>query len=272
MPRKHGSKHISTLSTVVGPSTGDRRIFPLMSLNPLASVFLHDYQPPSGPPISRCNSTTRSVPWLDFFPECLGHSSHLMVLLLTNPSLTAFSSSLLFCRQVTLSRMQQLIHYFLDLYLFFLHLSNIKRTVYRLFTRASNSSTNTWRENNSTDKHHNSLSFNCGLTAFLRHLLFSSIGTTSNKDIAANNSATSPLINPNPNLNPTPTALQLLCADAPKFRRSTPVGAVGTPGGKTNNSANDDFQPTFNMQEAPPTTVQNLTSGISKLENYLRMK
>ena len=103
--------------------------------------------------------------------------------------------------------------------------------------------------------------------AFLRHLLFSSIGTTSNKYIAANNSATSPLINPNPNLNPTSTALQLLCADAPKFRRSTPVGAVGTPAGKTNNSANDDFQPTFNMQEAPPTTVQNLTSRISKLEN-----
>ena len=98
----------------------------------------------------------------------------------------------------------------------------------------------------------------------LRYLLFSSIGTISNKDISVKNSASSPLINPNPNL--TSTGLQLPCADAPKLRRSTPVGAVGPPRAKTNNSANADFHPTPNTQEAPPTTVQNLASIISKLE------
>ena len=52
----------------------------------------------------------------------------------------------------------------------------------------------------------------------------------------------------------------------PKLRRSTPVGAVGPPRTKTNNSLKADFQPTPNTQEAPSTTVQNLTSGISNLE------
>ena len=50
------------------------------------------------------------------------------------------------------------------------------------------------------------------------------------------------------------------------LRRSTPVGAVGSPRTKTNNSAKVDFQPTPNTQEALATMVQNLTSRISKLE------
>ena len=41
---------------------------------------------------------------------------------------------------------------------------------------------------------------------------------------------------------------------------------MGPPRAKTNNSANTDFQPTPNTQEAPPTTVQNLASRICKLE------
>ena len=51
-----------------------------------------------------------------------------------------------------------------------------------------------------------------------------------------------------------------------KLRRSTPVGAVGPPRAKTNNSASADFQPIPNTQEAPPITAQILTSKISKLE------
>ena len=98
--------------------------------------------------------------------------------------------------------------------------------------------------------------------ALLRYLLFS------NKDIAVKDSATSPLINPIPKLNPNLTsfAFPLPCTDDPKLRRSTPVGAVGPPGEKTNNSANADFQPIPNTQEAPSITVQNLTSRICKLE------
>ena len=44
---------------------------------------------------------------------------------------------------------------------------------------------------------------------------------------------------------------------------------MGPPGTKTNNTANADFQPTPNTQEAPSTTVQNLTSRICKLEKMV---
>ena len=58
----------------------------------------------------------------------------------------------------------------------------------------------------------------------------------------------------------------LSCPDDTKLRRSTPVGAMGPPREKTNSSANADFQPTLNKQEAPPTTVQSLASRFYKLE------
>ena len=103
-----------------------------------------------------------------------------------------------------------------------------------------------------------------GDSALLRYLLFP------NKDIAVENSDTSPLpnpnTNPNPNPNPTSSVFPLCCNDEPKLRRSTPVGAVGAHKAKTNNSVNADFQRTPNTQDAPPTTVQNLTSRICKLE------
>ena len=44
------------------------------------------------------------------------------------------------------------------------------------------------------------------------------------------------------------------------------MGAVGPPKPKTNSSANADFQPTANTQEAPAITAQNLTSGFLKHE------
>ena len=102
--------------------------------------------------------------------------------------------------------------------------------------------------------------------ALLSYLLFSPIEPISNKDITVKNSITSPLFNckPNPIPNPASTA----CTEAPKLRRSTPVGAVGSPRAKTNNSAKLDFQPTPNTQEAPATMLQNLTSRISKLEKF----
>ena len=98
--------------------------------------------------------------------------------------------------------------------------------------------------------------------ALLRYLLFS------DKDTATKDSATSPLINPNPNPHPNLTsfAFTLPCTDDAKLRRSTPVGAMGPPRAKTNNSANADFQPLLNTQEVPSTTVQNLASRIGKLE------
>ena len=99
-------------------------------------------------------------------------------------------------------------------------------------------------------------------------MLFSSVETTSISDIAFKNSATSPLSNPNPNPNPIPTsaAFPLPCAEDPQLRRSTTLGAVGPPRAKTKNPANSDFLSSHNTWKAPPTTVQNLTSRISKLK------
>ena len=110
--------------------------------------------------------------------------------------------------------------------------------------------------------------------AVLRYLLFSSTETLPNKDITAKDAATSPLIDtnakPNPNANPNPnpssqlpSAFSLPGPRSPTLRRSTPVGAVGTAKTKTNNTANNDFQPIPNTQD---TTIQNLTSRICKLE------
>ena len=96
--------------------------------------------------------------------------------------------------------------------------------------------------------------------ALLRYLLFS------DKDTAAKDSATSPLINPSPNPNPTSPAFTQPCTDDAKHRRSTPVGAVGPARARTNNSANADFKPTLNTQEAASTTVQNLASRFYKLQ------
>ena len=105
--------------------------------------------------------------------------------------------------------------------------------------------------------------------ALLRYLLFSPVETISNKDFPVKNSASSPLFNPEANPNPTSSAFPLPGPGDPKLRRSTPVGAVGLPRTKTNNTANADFQPTPNPQEAPSTTVQNLTSKICKLKKLL---
>ena len=108
--------------------------------------------------------------------------------------------------------------------------------------------------------------------ALLRYLLFSPAETISNKNVTVNISATSLLLNPNvspnpnPNPNPISVAFPLPGPGEHTILRSTPVGAVGPPRTKTNNTANADFQPTPNTQEAPSTMVQNLTPSLCKLE------
>ena len=94
----------------------------------------------------------------------------------------------------------------------------------------------------------------------LRYLLFS------DKDTAATDSATNPIINPTPNPNPTSSAFPLPCNADAQLHHFTPVGAMGPSRAKTNNSANAGLQPILNTQEDPPTTVQNLASRIYKLE------
>ena len=156
--------------------------------------------------------------------------------------------------------MQKLIHHFLYLHLSSPHLSNIRRNVYRLFTRPTVQHLKAEQLDRKTLQIvvlqlENDF-------ALLRYLLFSSVGTICNKDFAVKNSATSPSINPNP----TSSAILLPCAAEPSVRRSTPVGAVAPAGAKTKISANADFQRTPSTQEAPPITAQNPTSRISKLK------
>ena len=101
--------------------------------------------------------------------------------------------------------------------------------------------------------------------ALLRYLLFS------DKDITTKDSATTPLLNPNPNPNHNTISSDSLLS-GPSERKlllSTPVGAVGPLRTKINHTANTDFQPIPNTQEASPTAMQNLTSRICKLEKLL---
>ena len=217
--------------------------------------------------LSCCATLPQRVsPSLNYFADCLHKSFHLMLLLLTNPSLTALSSHLLFSRQINLSRMPQLINHLLDLHPICPHLSNIRRTVYRLTTRLSNQHLKAEHLDRQTLQLivlqlQNDF-------ALLRYLLYSQVETSANKDAAVKNSATSLQFNPNPNLKPNPisSAFQLPGPGEPKLRRSTPVGAVGSPRAKTICSAHAEFQPTPNTHEAPPTTVHNLRSRICKLE------
>ena len=71
---------------------------------------------------------------------------------------------------------------------------------------------------------------------------------------------------PNRNLHPTSSAFPLSGRRDHTLLCSTPVGAVGPPRPKTNNTTNANPQPTPNLQETPSTTVQNVTSRICKLE------
>ena len=100
--------------------------------------------------------------------------------------------------------------------------------------------------------------------ALLRYLLFSPVDTIPSKHITVKDSATSALLDSK--LNPIPNPASAACTEAPKLRRLTPVGAVGPPRPKTSNATNANPQHTPNLQETPPTTVQNLTSRICKLE------
>ena len=96
----------------------------------------------------------------------------------------------------------------------------------------------------------------------MRYLLFSSVGTIPISDTSVKNPAISPPINPNPPSH----ALLLPCAAEP----STPDGLVGPSRAKANNSANVDFQSSTTTRDGPLTTVQNLSSRISKLQKLFK--
>ena len=233
-----------------------------MSLNPLAPAFLPLYQSSSDPPISLCNSTWKSFHLAQLFcgmppqiipshaPSINQHitDSTLLFPLLqpTNqskpiaanhqptPETSAFLSSPLHYQTKCLQAIHKTIQQFNQQ----LKAQHLDRQTLQLIVL---------QLQNDFD--------------ILRYLL------SSNEDIATKDSATSPLITtPNPNPTNISSFFSLPGPGEPKLHRPTPVGAVGPPRTKTNNTANADFQPTPNTQEAPSTTVQNLTSKICKVE------
>ena len=236
-----------------------------MSLNPVAPAILPHYQSSSDPPISLCNSTTTSLPLArkpcKIPPQIIPFhapsnnqpiTEGTFILSLIQPrnqskQNTAAhqpppgSSSLLPSPLQHQANCLQAMHKPIQQFNQHLKVEHINRQNLQLLVLQLQ------------------IDF-----ALLRYLLFSSVGTISNKDFAVENSATSLMINPNPN--PTSTALLLPRADAPKLRRFTPLVAEGPPIAKTNNTSNADFQPTPNTQEAHSITLQNLTPRISKLK------
>ena len=60
--RVYNSKHLSSLSAIGSTTTSYHRTSSLMSLNPLAPVFLPSYQSFSNPSTSLCNSNTMNFP------------------------------------------------------------------------------------------------------------------------------------------------------------------------------------------------------------------
>ena len=168
--------------------------------------------------------------------------------------------------------MQRFINQPLHLQLFCTHLPNIRQIVYRPFTRLTIRQFNQHLKAEHLDRQTLELivlqlqnDF-----ALLRYLLFSPVETISNKEIVVENSATSLLFNPNPN--PTSSAFPLPGPSEPKLHRSTPVGTMGPPRAKRNNSANADLQPTHHTQEAPLILAQDLASKISKLEKLFAVE
>ena len=158
MKRIYHSKHNSTLPTVGSSSTG----YPRWCLSTLSHRFSSLIINLPLTQLFRCATLLQKVSsWLNYFAECLHKALLLMLLLLTNTSLTALSSCFCSSREISLSRMEQLINQLLDPQLFCPPFSNFRRIVSRLFTKPSNSSTNNWRQNTPTDRHYNSLSFNC---------------------------------------------------------------------------------------------------------------
>ena len=256
---------LSSLSTIGSTTTGNHRTSSLMSLNPLAPVFFSSYQSSSNPPVSLCNSTTMGLPVAQLIcgmPPQLAppinqyNSDNTLLLPLlqqtdqSNPDAAAHqptpgSSASLPSSLQHQSNCLQAINKTLKQFNQHLKAEQLDRQTLQLILFQLQND-----------------------FALLRYLLFSPVETTSNTNFTVKDSATSPIFTSkaNPNSNPTSATLTFPSPGELKLHRFTPVGAVGPPRTKSNNSANADFQLRYNTQEAPSTTVQNLSSRICKLE------
>ena len=101
----------------------------------------------------------------------------------------------------------------------------------------------------------------------LRYLLFSSVGNISLSYNCISRSTMQPTKKPKPKPRPILVDTLPTTVDKPPTSRFTPEGDVRPRRAKVTNSASADLQSSLNTQEARPTTLQNFTSGIAKLEN-----
>ena len=210
-----------------------------MSLNPLAPAFLPHSQSSCDPPLPLCNSTTMSLPWPIFLrksPQIIPSPAPIDQPITDGTFIFPLVQPTNQSKQDAAARQQppgtsSLLSSSLQ------HHANCLQAIHK-----------TIQEFNQHLKaeHHDRQTLQLIVLqlqndfALLRYLLFSQVETICNKDTTSKNSATSllfnPNSNPNPNPNPTSSAFPIPGPDEPKLRRSTPVGAVGTPRGKTNNS------------------------------------
>ena len=275
--RIYNSKHLPPLSTIGSTTTGNHRTPSLMWLNPLAPDFHPHYQSSSDPPISLCNSTTLGLPLAQLVcgmpPQTIPSLAPSI-----NQHIADNTTVLPLLQQTNQSKPYAAAHQPTPGLLTLLpsslqHQSNCLQAINKTIKRFNQHLKAEQLDRQTLQLILLQLQNDFAL---LRYLLFSPVETISNKNITVKNSATSPLfnpkanpnpnLNPNPNPNPTSAALTFPGPGEPKLHRSTPVGAVGQPRRKTNNTANADFQPTPNTQETPSTTVQNLILRTCKLE------
>ena len=267
--RIYNPKQLSPLSTFGSTTTGNHRTLSLMSPNPLAPAFLPSCQSSSNSPISLCNSTTMGLPLaqlicgmpLQIIPSLAPSiNQHIAdtTLLLPLPQQTNQSTPDAVAHQPTLGSLAPLPSSLQ-------HQSNCLQAINKTIKQFSQHLKAEQLDRQTLQL--TLLQFQND-SALLRYLLFSPVETIPNKNITVKDSATSPLLNssPNPNPNPTSSAFPLSGPRDHTLLCSTPMGAVGPPKTKTNNTTNANPQPTPNSQEAPSNTVQNLTSRFCKLE------
>ena len=260
--RIYDSKHLSPLSTTGSTTTGHHRTPSLMSLNPLAPAFLPHHQSSSDPPLSLCNSNTMNLPLAQLIcgmpPQIIpSHvpsiNQHIADNAVLHPFLQHTNQS-----QPDAAAQQSMPGLSASLPSSLQHQSNCLQAITKTIKQFSQ---HLKVEQPDRQTLHLILLQLQNDFALLRYLLFSPVDTIPNKHITVKDSSTSPLLDSK--LNPIPNPASPACTEAPKLRRLTPVGAVGTAKTKTNNTANAESQPIPNTQG---TTIQDLTSRICKLE------
>ena len=232
-----------------------------MSLNPLAPAFLPQIQSSCDPATSLGNSTTMSFPLAQLFcgmsPQTIPPHAPSIHPHITDGTFLLPSLQLTIQSEPNAAVHQSTPEFAALLSSPLLHQANCLQSIHKTIQQF-----NQYLKAENLDRQALQLIALQLQNDFplLRYLLFS------DKDTAATDSATNPIINPTPNPNPTSSAFPLACTVDAQIHHSTPVGAMGPSRAKTNNSANAGLQPILNTQEDPPTTVQNLASRICELE------